>query len=208
MLVSDKVRNCFFGDLPIGSSAVITPVERIYRQLLEGNSYKTAAGWYKTAFLPDLDTTVVKTHQGRSVIDVLHALQTKRTLHVGYCGSNNYDFPVGGVVFGSTASHVREPGDYPCGPEYTISEKFGKVRSVDSILLDEGNPADSDFFDMESYWVYRFSERPLSIMLVTDSPIVEPFYDVRLGDLRVEYGFRKLISTARNMMEATLWLSE
>lgn len=199
MLDFDKVRECFFGRKYIGGTVVITPAKKIYDRLLDENRNETSDGWYKTAFLPELDTTVIKTHQGRSVVDVLQALPQGRTLHVGYCGSVS-DFPIGDVVFASDASHIREPGNYPCGHEYAVNEKFGRILSVDSILLDELNLAGTNFVDMETYWVYRFSERPISILLVTDRPGKEPFYDVPMDDPRLIEGFDKLISTARSVL--------
>ena len=86
----------------------------------------------------------------------------------------------------SYASHAREDGHYEWG-NFCIPQSIGcSGKSVDSILLDE-NGLTADAIDMETFWVYKHGENPLSIMTVTDTKN-EPFYSLRPSDERIHKG--------------------
>lgn len=204
MSATDSAAKCFFGSERLRPTVIIVPISRIYDQLIQGVEGCESRGWYK-CFMSG-KSAVIKSYPGNSVIDVAYAagVMPERIIHVGYCGS--IEGKVGDIVVASSASHAQETGisiasSARINPPFPYRE--GPVVTVNSMLLDEDPQKLRRFcaVDMETYWLFRFSPAPsASIMVATDIPGREPFYDVDPEDPRIVDGMRNMVEYVKGLI--------
>ncbi|MBI3190778.1 hypothetical protein HYZ41_03680 [archaeon] len=191
---------CLYGNAKIGENVVITPISLLYDKIISSfDSEETTNGWYRCAFVPEKNATIVKSHQGSSVADIAYSLgnHTEKVIHLGYCGGLG-DVKLGDIIVGCESKHISEkervfPSEFVDKPQ--IKYVKGKVLTVNNILFDENEESMKgyDAVDLETYWIYKFSPVPaVSIMLVTDLPGKIMFYDVSPDDPRLKSGIKNI----------------
>ncbi|MBS3051477.1 MAG: hypothetical protein J4400_05000 [Candidatus Aenigmarchaeota archaeon] len=206
MSVTDNAIRCLFGTDELRPSAIIVPISRIYARLTNELHGKQSSGWYRCFHTEK--ATIIKSHPGNSVIDVAYAAgcRSEKIIHLGYCGGMG-NAKIGDIVIASGAAHVSDAKDYIACRRAIDANAHEiaavPVLTVNSMLLDESpeNLRGFGAVDMETYWLFKFSPVPSSsLMVTTDLPGREFFYDVNPEDPRLKRGIDNLACLALGML--------
>ncbi|MFC1884501.1 hypothetical protein ACFL2O_07010 [Thermodesulfobacteriota bacterium] len=122
---------------------------------------------------------LVKVPQHAPVSDAVIALTLakKNIYFIGLCGSINTHFQIGDIVVPrSVKMGAKVLKNYKLVAQYpTVT-----TMCVNNFLDQDYTGVQNEFqvVDMESFYVLKYGNRPKIFLIVSDRPLVEPFYEI------------------------------
>lgn len=174
----DKIQRLWFGKSNIAEALLLTPIQSMYKELLNLSSEKEEyGGWYAASLIKINNNNyfLAKIPMGKPAEDITKIFNPKQAVHLlGYCGGLETNLNIGDMV--------QDEDNHLLIPE----AKKLKIQTMNG-LLDNNYLAKSEAVDMENELFKKTYDTYSSYFIISDLPRKKAFYNITKNDRKKIY---------------------